>query len=61
MQIISRKKGEGIVIDDDIIVSVVEIRGDKARLSVECPQETLVHRGEVFAAIHQTTKAEQPR
>lgn len=50
--IISRKKSESIVIDDDITVRVVKIRGDKVRLSIEHPLEVPVHRGEVLDAIH---------
>jgi carbon storage regulator len=52
MIFLSRRKGEGIVINDDIVVSVVEIRGDKVRLGVECSNEIPVHSGEVFQAIH---------
>ena len=52
MIFLSRRKGEGIVINDDIVVSVVEIRGDKVRLGVECSSEIPVHSGEVFQAIH---------
>lgn len=39
MQVISRHKGESLVIGDDIIITVVEIRGDKVRLGVEAPKE----------------------
>ena len=55
-----QETGEGIVIDDDIIVSVVEIRGDKARLSIECPKEELVHKGEASAAFHHGMTVEHP-
>ena len=46
------KKNESIVINDDITIVVVEIRGDKVRLGVEAPKEVPVHRREVFDAIH---------
>ena len=52
MLVLSRKKNESIVINDDITVVVVEIRGDKVRLGVEAPKEVPVHRREVFDAIH---------
>jgi len=52
MLVLSRKKNESIVINDDITIVVVEIRGDKVRLGVEAPKEVLVHRREVFDAIH---------
>lgn len=52
MLVLSRKKNESIVIDDEITIVVVEIRGDKVRLGVEAPKEVPVHRKEVFDAIH---------
>ena len=51
MLVLSRKKNESIVINDNITIVVVEIRGDKVRLGVEAPKETPVHRKEVYDAI----------
>ncbi|MFP6575277.1 MAG: carbon storage regulator CsrA [Pirellulaceae bacterium] len=51
MLVLSRKKNESIVINDDITVVVVEIRGDKVRLGIEAPKEVPVHRREVYDAI----------
>ena len=51
MLVLSRKKDESIVINNDITIVVVEIRGDKVRLGVEAPKEVPVHRREVFEAI----------
>ena len=51
MLVLSRKKDESIVINNDITIVVVEIRGDKVRLGVEAPKEIPVHRREVFEAI----------
>jgi len=51
MLVLSRKKNESIVINNDITVVVVEIRGDKVRLGVEAPKEVPVHRREVYEAI----------
>ena len=51
MLVLSRKRNETIVINDNIEVSVVEIRGDKVRLGVEAPREVPVHRREVFDRI----------
>ena len=51
MLVLSRKKNESIVINDDITIVVVEIRGDKVRLGVEAPKEVPVHRREVYDAI----------
>ena len=55
MLVLSRKKNESIIINDDITIVVVEIRGDKVRLGVEAPKEVPVHRREVYDAIHRST------
>jgi carbon storage regulator len=51
MLVLSRKKNESIIINNDITIVVVEIRGDKVRLGVEAPKEIPVHRREVYDAI----------
>ena len=45
MIVIPRKKGESVLLGDDIIVTVIEVRGDKVRLGVEHPKGVRVHRG----------------
>ena len=57
MLVLSRKKNESIVINNDITIVVVEIRGDKVRLGVEAPKEVPVHRREVYEAIHRKDAA----
>jgi len=57
MIVIPRKLGESVVIGDNIIVTVVEIRGDKVRLGIEYPPKTTVHRQEVYEAIQRTEAA----
>jgi len=52
MLVLSRKKNESIVINNDIVITVVEIRGDKVRLGIVAPKEVPVHRQEVYEAIH---------
>jgi carbon storage regulator len=61
MLVLSRKKNESIVINNDITIVVVEIRGDKVRLGVEAPKEVPVHRREVYDAIKrsETIQSEQ--
>jgi carbon storage regulator len=65
MLVLSRKKNESIIINDDITIVVVEIRGDKVRLGIEAPKEVPVHRNEVYEAIQrnqqQQSVSEQPR
>ena len=57
MLVLSRKKNESIVINNDITIVVVEIRGDKVRLGVEAPKEVPVHRREVYEAIKRNAQA----
>ncbi len=58
MLVLSRKKNESIVINNDIRIVVVEIRGDKVRLGVEAPREVPVHRHEVYEAIQNSLQPE---
>ena len=51
MIFIQRKTGESVVFGDDIILTVIEVRGDKVRLGVEHPKGVTVHRREVYEAI----------
>jgi carbon storage regulator len=52
MLVLSRKKNESIVINNDITITIVEIRGDKVRLGIVAPKNVPVHRQEVWEAIH---------
>ena len=60
MLVLSRKKNESIVINNDITIVVVEIRGDKVRLGVEAPKEVPVHRREVYDAINRNNQSGNP-
>ena len=51
MLVLSRKRDEKIVIGENIVVMIVDIRGDKVRLGIDAPKEVPVHREEVFRAI----------
>lgn len=52
MLVLSRKKNESIVINNDIIVTVVEFRPEKVRLGIVRPKDVSVHRKEVFDAVY---------
>jgi carbon storage regulator len=47
MLVLGRKVGESIVIDGGIVVTVMEIKGEKIRLGVEAPRDVTVLRAEV--------------
>lgn len=51
MLILSRKVGESLVIADDIIVTVLEVRNQQIRLGITAPRDVDVHREEVFERI----------
>ena len=51
MLVLSRKQKESICIDENIVVTVLSIHGDKVRLGIEAPREMPVHRKEVHERI----------
>ncbi len=51
MLVLSRQRDESIIIGDNIVITIVDIRGDKVRLGIEAPTEIPVHRQEVYEAI----------
>ena len=51
MLVLSRQRDESIIIGDNIVITVIDIRGDKVRLGINAPHEIPVHREEVYEAI----------
>jgi len=51
MLVLSRYRDESIMIGDNIVITIVDIRGDKVRLGIAAPQDIPVHRQEVYEAI----------
>ncbi|PQO33760.1 MULTISPECIES: carbon storage regulator CsrA [Pirellulaceae] len=51
MLVLSRHRDESIMIGDNIVITIVDIRGDKVRLGIAAPQDIPVHRQEVYEAI----------
>lgn len=51
MLVLTRQRDESIMIGDDVVLTIVDIRGDKVRLGIQAPGEIPVHRQEVFEAI----------
>ena len=51
MLVLSRQRDESIIIGDNVVVTIVDIRGDKVRLGIDAPSEIPVHRREVYEAI----------
>ena len=57
MLVLSRHRDESIIIGDDIVITIVDIRGDKVRLGIEAPRHITIWRDEVYLKHH----AELPR
>ena len=53
MLVLTRKAGEGIIIGDDIKITIVELKGGGVRVGIDAPREMKVHRQEVFDKIKQ--------
>ena len=51
MLVLSRHRDESIIIGDNIVITVVDVRGDKVRLGIDAPTDIPVHRQEVYDAI----------
>lgn len=51
MLALTRKVGENIVIGGNIVVTVVDIKGDNIRLGIDAPKEVKIYRGEIYDAI----------
>ena len=60
MLVLSRQRDESIIIGDNIVVTIVDIRGDKVRLGINAPSEIPVHRREVHEAIQRENQRAAP-
>ena len=58
MLVLSRQRDEAVLIGDDVIVRVVDIRGDKVRLGFDAPKDVKIHREEVWLKIKAQKQAE---
>jgi len=59
MLVLSRHRDESIMIGDDVVITIVDIRGDKVRLGIDAPKEIPVHRREVYEAIQRENKQQE--
>ncbi len=56
MLVLSRQRDESIIIGDNIVITVVDVRGDKVRLGIDAPREVSVHRREIYEAIQRENR-----
>ncbi|MCC6226566.1 MAG: carbon storage regulator CsrA [Microthrixaceae bacterium] len=57
MLVLSRKVGESIVIGSEVTITVLEVRGDHARIGIQAPRSVSVHRQEVHDELVRTNRA----
>ena len=57
MLVLSRRLGESVVIGDDVVVTVLEVRGDVVRIGVDAPRSVQVRRQELLEELEQTNKS----
>jgi carbon storage regulator len=51
MLVLTRKKGERVMIGDDIVVTIIDVRGDGVRIGFDAPRGVSIQRAEVLAAV----------
>ncbi|ADM72170.1 Carbon storage regulator [Paenibacillus polymyxa E681] len=56
MLVLTRKKGESIVIQNDIVVTVLSVDGDTVKIGISAPKDIDIYRNEVFEAIQQNNQ-----
>ena len=56
MLILSRKAGERITIGDDIVVTILEVKGRSVRVGIEAPSHTTIHREEIYQKIQEENR-----
>ena len=57
MLALSRKKDEAIVINDDIEIKIIEIKGDQVKIGISAPKSVPIYRKEVYVQIQEANKA----
>ena len=60
MLVLSRKRDERIVMGDNIVITIVDVRGDKVRVGIEAPPHVPVHRQEVADALKRSNPSAPP-
>lgn len=57
MLALTRKKGESIIINNNIEISILELRGDQVKIGITAPKEVPIYRKEVYLQIEEENKA----
>ena len=57
MLVLTRRAGESVMIGDDVVITVLEARGDVTRLGIQAPRDVQVHREEVYRELKEANQA----
>ena len=57
MLVLTRKAGESIVIGNEVVITVLEVRGGQIRLGVDAPRNLAVHRAEIYQQVMEENRA----
>ena len=53
MLILTRRVGESLMVGDDVVVTVLGVKGNQVRIGVNAPKDVAVHREEIYTRIHE--------
>ena len=56
MLILTRRVGESLIINDDIAITVLQVKGNQVRIGIQAPKNVSVHREEIYDRIKQGLK-----
>lgn len=56
MLILTRRVGETLIIGDDVVITVLGVKGNQVRIGINAPKEVSIHREEIYNRIHQATE-----
>ena len=56
MLALSRKKDEAVIINDDIEITIIEIKGDQVKIGISAPKSVPIYRKEVYMQIQNANK-----
>lgn len=57
MLVLTRRIGESLIIGDDVIIRVLDVKGDVVRIGVDAPRHVQIHRQEVYEAVKAANQA----
>ena len=60
MLVLTRRANQSIMIGDDVVVTVLEVRGDQVRLGIKAPRSIDVHREEIFVQLQNANRDPAP-